>query len=274
MPDFKITVLINTYNWPQALKAQLLALNKGHAMPDEVIIADDGSQDATQQMIALLSPQLNFPVKHLWQQDKGFRVAQARNKGIFQATGNYIIFLDHDYIVRRDFISNHYKLAEPGYFVSGSRILLNEAMTQRVLDDNIDLSNKSFWWFFTNKFAKNCNRCLCSLRFPLGLPLRKIRRHSWKSTRNLIAVWREDLLAVNGYDHSFEGWGYEDSDLVIRLLHHGVKRKLGKFSTEVMHLNHPIARRSAAKNNYQRLMDTLQAKRPIQTAQGINQLID
>lgn len=274
MSDFKITVLINTYNWPQALKAQLLALNKGCSLPDEVIIADDGSQDATQQMIVQLSHQLKFPIKHLWQQDNGFRVAQARNKGIYQATGDYIIFLDHDYIVRRDFISNHRKLAEPGYFVSGSRILLNETMTQRVLDDNVDLSNKSFWWFLKNKHAKNCNRCLSSLRLPLGLSLRKLRQHSWKSTRNLIAVWREDLLAVNGYDHSFEGWGYEDSDLVIRLLHDGVKRKLGKFATEVMHLHHPIASRDDEKSNYQRLMDTLQAKRPVQTAQGINQLTD
>lgn len=268
----RISIIINTYNWPAALRLQLLSLNRGSEMPDEVIVTDDGSNEQTATMLEKLKSQLHFPLIHLWQTDNGFRVAQARNRAIAKASGDYIIFLDHDYLVRKHFIRNHRTLAEPGYFVSGSRILLSEQYTHQVLTKQLDLSSKRFAWFLRQRLKKNCNRSLTTLPLPLSLPLRKLRRDSWKSTRNLIAVWRQDLLKVNGYDHSFEGWGYEDSDLVIRLLHSGVKRKLGKFATEVMHLHHRIASRDKEKSNYQKLMDTLNKKRPVKAQSGISTL--
>lgn len=272
MSSYTITVIINTYNWPQALKLQLLSLNNNSLLPDEVIITDDGSDEKTQQMLANVRTQLNFPLTHLWQEDKGFRVAQARNKAIQQAKGDYLIFLDHDYLVRQHFIRNHRALAEKGYFVSGSRILLSAPFTQRVLTQQWDLSQKKFWWFLWQRFNKRCNRFLTTLPLPLHTRLRKLRRHSWKSTRNLIAAWRQDIIAVNGYDHHFEGWGYEDSDLVIRLQRAGIQRKLGKFATEVMHLHHPIANRDKERCNYRMLMASLNKERPLIAADGLAQI--
>ena len=269
MPSCRLTVIISTYNWPDALKTVLLALDKNQDDAFEVIVADDGSHDITQSEIASIKEKVHYPLHHVWQEDNGFRVARIRNIAIQEARGDYIVFIDQDTIPRKDFITQHRLLAESGYFVSGSRVYFNDNMTKRVLTDMIDITDFSFWWYVKAKLKKHCNRCLPMLRLRLPAWIRKHKKRQWKGTANLLGVWRADLLAVNGYDEQFMGWGYEDSDLVCRLLAHGVNRKLGKFATEVVHLHHPIRSRDTTNNNYAMLQETLQGERPLFSQEGI-----
>ena len=82
-PDLSlISVIIATYNWPEALHLVLCALNNQTDSNFEVIIVDDGSTEDTKAMIELFKAQANFPITHLWQEDIGFRAARARNLGI------------------------------------------------------------------------------------------------------------------------------------------------------------------------------------------------
>lgn len=274
MSACRITVIISTYNWPQALKTVLLALNQNQDDGFEVIVADDGSDDATQSEITSLKTQVHYPLHHVWQADSGFRVARIRNIAIQKAQGEYLVFIDQDTIPRHDFIAQHRALAERGYFVSGSRVYFNECMTKKVLREKIDITSFPFWWYVGARLKKHCNRCLPMLRLRLPDWFRKHKKRQWKGTANLLGIWRDDLLAVNGYDEDFIGWGYEDSDLVCRLLAHGVNRKLGKFATEVIHLHHPIRSRESTDSNYALLEATQKRERPLFVKQGITNHIE
>jgi glycosyltransferase involved in cell wall biosynthesis len=215
----------------------------------EIIIADDGSTANTRDCVTRLAAGAPVPVKHVWQPDDGFRAAMARNRGTLAATGDYIIFLDGDCVPQRDFIARHRALARPGFLVSGSRILLSQALTERALRENIDLAGLGVAERLRLRLAGDMNKVLQTmLRWPdLG---RVRRKFSWRRIKSCnLGVWKSDLLSVNGFDESFTGWGHEDSDLVIRLFHAGVMRKDGAMATEVLHLWHPEAQRDQASSN-------------------------
>ena len=109
----RISVVITTYNRPDALSLVLRALAAQTAGEFEVLIADDGSTPETAEMLARLTPELNFPLRHVLQPDDGFRAPMARNRASAVATGDYIVFLDGDCLPLTDFIFQHRRLAAP-----------------------------------------------------------------------------------------------------------------------------------------------------------------
>lgn len=244
-----MSVVITTYNRPDALEAVVEACFLQDDKNFEIIIADDGSTANTRACIERLATRAPVPVKHVWQPDDGFRAAMARNRGTLAATGDYIIFLDGDCIPQRDFIARHRALAQPGFLVSGSRILLSQALTERVLREHIDVAALSVGQRLRARFAGDMNKVIQTmLRWPdVG---RVRRKFSWRRIKSCnLGVWKADLVKVNGFDESFTGWGHEDSDLVVRLFHAGVLRKDGALATEVLHLWHREAQRDQESSN-------------------------
>jgi glycosyltransferase involved in cell wall biosynthesis len=244
-----ISVVITTYNRPDALEAVVRACFMQNDKNFEIIIADDGSAANTRACVERLAAASPVPLAHVWQPDQGFRAAMARNRGILAAKGEYIIFLDGDCIPQRDFIARHRALSQPGCLVSGSRILFSEGLTRRVLDQGIEVAATSPATRLGWRLRGDMNKVLqLLLRWPdLG---RTSKKFSWRRIKSCnLAVWRSDLEAVNGFDECFTGWGYEDSDLVLRLFHAGVARKDGAFATEVFHLWHREAQRDQETSN-------------------------
>jgi glycosyltransferase involved in cell wall biosynthesis len=244
-----MSVVITTYNRPDALAAVMAACFLQDDKNFEIIIADDGSTANTRDCIARLAANAPVPVKHVWQPDAGFRAAMARNRGTLAATGDYIIFLDGDCVPQRDFIARHRALAQPGFLVSGSRILLSQGLTERALRDGIDVAGLGVIERLQLRLAGDMNKVLQTmLRWPdVG---RVRRKFSWRRIKSCnLGVWKSDLLQVNGFDESFTGWGHEDSDLVVRLFHAGVLRKDGAMATEVLHLWHREAERDQESSN-------------------------
>ena len=244
-----MSVVITTYNRPDALAAVMAACFLQDDKNFEIIIADDGSTANTRDCIARLAANAPVPVKHVWQPDAGFRAAMARNRGTLAATGDYIIFLDGDCVPQRDFITRHRALAQPGFLVSGSRILLSQRLTERALRDGIDVAGLSVVERVRLRLSGDMNKVLQTmLRWPdVG---RVRRKFSWRRIKSCnLGVWKSDLVKVNGFDESFTGWGHEDSDLVVRLFHAGVLRKDGAMATEVLHLWHREAQRDQESSN-------------------------
>ncbi|TXF97934.1 glycosyltransferase family 2 protein [Massilia arenae] len=244
-----ISVVITTYNRPDALEAVVEACFLQDDKNFEIIIADDGSTANTRECIERLAARSPVPLKHVWQPDDGFRAAMARNRGTLAATGDYIIFLDGDCVPQRDFIRRHRSLAQPGFLVSGSRILLSQALTERVLREHVDVAGMKVGERLRYRLAGDMNKVIQTmLRWPdVG---RVRRKFSWRRIKSCnLAVWKSDLLTVNGFDESFTGWGHEDSDLVVRLFHAGVLRKDGALATEVLHLWHREAQRDQESSN-------------------------
>jgi glycosyltransferase involved in cell wall biosynthesis len=248
-----ISVITTTYDREDALDAVLRGLSRQGDRHFEVVIADDGSGPATARLIEQWTSRLGVPLEHVWQEHRGFRAAEVRNRAIGQSRGNYCIFLDGDCIPRADFIATHRALAEPGWFVAGNRILLSRALTESVLREGLAPETWGLATFAGQRLRRNVNRLMPLLSLPLG-PWRKMKAREWRGCRSCnLAVWRADLARVDGFDAAYTGWGKEDSDLVVRLLHAGVARKDGRFATGVLHLWHPQADRSDLPQNEARL---------------------
>jgi glycosyltransferase involved in cell wall biosynthesis len=255
--DDLISVIVSTYNRADALDAVLRALSRQSDRNFEIVVADDGSGAPTQGVVRDWIAR-SVPVKHVWHEDRGFRLAEVRNLGIRASAGSYIVFLDGDCIARRNFVAAHRRLAEPGWFVTGNRILLSRDFTERVLHEGLEPELWGLPACISHRWRGDLNRLAPLFDLPLG-PARKMPARRWKGARGSnMAFWRTDLDAVDGFDAGFEGWGREDSDIFIRLIRAGVRRKDGRFATGVLHLWHREADRSGLDVNERQLADIMQ----------------
>jgi glycosyltransferase involved in cell wall biosynthesis len=248
-----ISVIVTTYNREDALDAVLRSLAGQSDADFEIIVANDGSKPATAALIAARKARLPHRLDHVWHEDRGFRAAEIRNRAILASRGAYCIFLDGDCIARPDFVAMHRRLAERGWFVTGNRILLSAPLTQKILSEKRTPETWSIAEWLGQRLSGGVNRLSAVLRLPLG-PMRKLRPHAWKGARSCnLAIWRSDLDRIDGFDADYHGWGKEDSDIIVRLLHAGVRRKDGNFATGVVHLWHPEADRSMLSANEDKL---------------------
>jgi N-terminal domain of galactosyltransferase len=221
--------------------------------------------------VAKWQARFGAPLGHVWQAHQGFRAAEVRNRAILACGGDYCIFLDGDCIARADFIAVHRRLAERGWFVTGNRVLLSPALTAAVLREGLQPQTWGGARWIGERMRGGVNRLAAVLRLPLGA-LRKLGSRRWRDARSCnLAVWRSDLERVDGFDGSFCGWGREDSDLLIRLLHAGVRRKDGRFATGVVHLWHPEADRAGLAENEARLEAVLGGDR-VRAQRGLSML--
>ena len=259
-----ISVIVTTYNRPDALSAVIRALLNQTDASFEVVIADDGSSEPTREMIHTLQ-QLTLArgprIIHAWQPDDGFRASAVRNLGVFVSQGDYLIFLDGDCLPRPDFVERHRLIAETGFMVSGSRVLLSENFTNKLLagPQSVPVYSRNLLYWLAQRMAGNTNKIVPLIHLP-DSRLRHYRAVRWNRIKSCnLAIWRNDFSAVNGFDESFVGWGHEDADLVLRLARHGVRRKGGAFSTEVFHLWHKENTRAAESGNRLRVEERMQS---------------
>ncbi|MGJ0428912.1 glycosyltransferase family 2 protein [Methylobacter sp.] len=268
-----ISVIVTTYNWPEALDASLQSLLSQEDQDFEVLVADDGSTFETRKLIKNRYSMSPIPIRHVYHEDQGFRAGTIRNRAVARSQGDYLIFLDGDCVVFPDFIKVHRRLAAKGYFVPGNRMLLTENFTQTVLSEKIPLHSQSKAYFIFRWLTGKINRITPLISLPMG-PLRLIHPLRWQKAMTCnLAMWKNNFMAVNGFDELFQGWGYEDSDLVIRLIHNGIKRKEGRFAVPVLHLWHRQNDQSQHDKNFQRLMERLNEREFIQAEKGLDQYI-
>jgi glycosyltransferase involved in cell wall biosynthesis len=267
-----ISVIVTTYNREDALEAVLRSLARQSDADFEVIVADDGSGQATAALVEAWKAKVGHRVEHVWHQDSGFRAAEIRNRAVLASRGAYVIFLDGDCIVRPDFVAIHRRLAEQGAFVTGNRILLSRQLTEKVLERQLSPETWGFGRWILERLRGGINRLSALLHLPLG-PLRDLRRDKWQGARSCnLAIWRSDLDKVDGFDADYSGWGKEDSDLILRLLHAGVRRKDGVFATGVIHLWHAEADRSQLNDN-ERKLDVVAGSDRVRAQRGLSALV-
>jgi glycosyltransferase involved in cell wall biosynthesis len=256
-----ISILLATYNWPQALKLCLESLATQTDRSFEIIIADDGSTDSTKEVIEQFMASCHLSIKHLWQEDHGFRKTIILNRAIAAAQGDYLVFLDGDCIVQPDFVARHQALAQKGYLVTGSRVLLNEKLTQ-------ELITWRHWDFgrFSDRLLGERLAGGINKYWPLKIKLgngswRDYKKFVWRRIKGCnMACWKADAKAINGFDETMTGWGHEDADFVFRLQRHHIIRKSGSWATEVLHLFHKINDQSSAAENARRVREKILAK--------------
>lgn len=273
----KISIILSTYNWHNALDIILANLLKQIKKYDaEIIIADDGSTANTTEIIKKYQSSHDC-IKHVWHEDIGFRKAIVLNRAVALSSGDYLLFLDGDCVPFPDYVSEHLRLQESGYFIAGNRVLLSRKFTQQILANPQIVNNIIKWRLFNwiiAKITRSVNKVFPRVKLGNG-KWRYRRCTNWKYPKGCnFAVYRKDFIAVNGFDENFSGWGHEDADLFVRLLHAGVLIKDGRFAVPVVHLWHKDADRSKEKGNWERLMQRAQDDRVVKAESGISNYLE
>lgn len=248
----KVSLIITTYNWPEALNAVLRSVNNQVVLPDEVIIADDGSKDDTSNLINNWKKKLKIPLIHAWQEDDGFRLARSRNNAIAKSSGDIIIMIDGDMVLSKKFILSYKKSMKKGFFIQAGRVLTDLKRSEHIQATG-ELPN-----FFSSGIRNRKN----TISNEFLSKIFSYTRNNSNGTRGCnMAFWRKDVFEINGFDNEFVGWGREDTEFTERMLNYGVNRLYLKFSGVAFHLYHEEKPRTSVPGNDERLQMTVLEKK-------------
>lgn len=239
-------VIVTTFNRPNALKAVLATLAAQTLLPDQVIIADDGSQSDTRMVAASFSKY--FDVVVCWQPNVDFRASRSRNLALARTRCEYVIFIDGDCLLPANFVESHLALRHYKKIIAGSRNLLSKGDTNLILDNIRDGTP-----FCAPKTIK-------TTRLYLGL-LRDLFAKRWKIVRTCnMSAYTTVFIEVAGFDETYVGWGLEDSDLIVRLLHRDIRIRNARYAACVNHLFHIESAEKNQSRNQHRLSAVIAEK--------------
>ena len=245
-----VALVIATYNWPGALRLLLESILVQDILPEEILIADDGSDLSTKILIDDFRNRSFIDIKHFWQEHNGFQKSTILNRAIAGTSCNYIIQIDGDIVLHPHFIRDHLAVAERGCYIRGSRVMLSEEKSNQFLEtgriEKISL--------FSNGIRNRFN----SLRVPI---LSRLFIKKNKSSRNFrgcnCAYWKTDFIGVNGYNNAFKGWGHEDIELAARFINAGIFQKKAKLLAVCYHLHHEVVDMQQEPVNFSIYQSTL-----------------
>ena len=263
-----IGVIISTYNNPQWLEKTLWGYISQDRQADEIIVADDGSEEDTRMLLERYSDML--PIKHVWHEDRGFRKTKILNEALKIATADYLVFTDQDCVPRKDFLYTHERLAKKGYMLSGGYFKLPMSISVALKREDISSGNafRLGWlrelgleWSFkcTKLFSSRLFACLMNTITPA--------RATWNGMNS--SAWRKDIIEVNGFDERMM-YGGEDREMGERLFNKGIKARQIRYSAIVIHLDHrrPYVNKEAWDRNNAIRKET-RKKRVVRTSYGI-----
>ncbi|MEJ2684865.1 MAG: glycosyltransferase family 2 protein [Candidatus Sulfobium sp.] len=245
----RVSVIVTTYNNPSFLKKVLDGFSVQTRMPDEVLVADDGSGDDTRQLVEKFVKKVSFPVIHVWQEDNGFRLAKIRNRAIRRSSGDYIIVMDGDCVINRFFIADHEYLAEGGCFIQGKRVLVKK----RAVSSFDCRRANSFLGLSSMALTGSLSNIHHLIRLPFNFTVKDRKLKGIKGCN--MSFFRKDIEAVNGYNENFVGWGNEDSELACRFFKYGLTKKVHLFMAVCFHLWHRT-NKQVSNGNRQLLLET------------------
>lgn len=253
-----------TYNWPEALELLLLSiLNQTH-LPNEVLIADDGSKAETKQLIEKFQKTFPVPLIHIWHEDNGNQKPKIMNKAIAAAKYDYIIEIDGDIIMHKNFVEDHLNFAEKGIYLFGSRVNIQKNILESLF------KNKTIHFNYFSKGIKKRGR---TIRIPF---LMNFAKHHEKRSGKLrgcnMSFWREDFIKINGFNENLVGWGIDDSEMIQRLHNIGIKGKRLKHAGLAYHIYHNEQSKSHIEIN--NLIEKETTEKKLTTIdKGINQYL-
>jgi glycosyltransferase involved in cell wall biosynthesis len=251
----RLALVITTHERPDALAAVLDSVTRQRDIPDEIVIADDGSGVATQQLAATFVSRSAPPARIVSQRHEGFRAARLRNLGIAATTVDYIVFVDGDMVLHPEFVADHRRLARLGFYTQGVRVRADAALTRKLIAEPAALP--SVW-----SAGLGGLRRLYLLHSPaLASKSRTVANGVVAIKSCNLGIWRDDLVRVNGFNEAFEGWGPEDKEICARLENAGVRRQTLLFGGIAFHLHHAPASRDALPANLARLAEARRERR-------------
>jgi glycosyltransferase involved in cell wall biosynthesis len=267
------SVIFTTYNHPKWLEKTLLGFSVQSYRDFEIIVADDGSDDATREVVESIQREIDLPVKHLWQADDGFQKCRIMNKAIIAARGEYLIFTDGDCIPHPDFVRNHVELSAPNTLLSGGYFKLPIEVSRSITREDIIEGNatRPGWLLrhgvpFTPKLAKLISNRLWGGLLDALTPTRA----TWNG--HSASTWKSLAVATNGFDERMQ-YGGQDREFGERLVNMGVRTRQVRYRCSCVHLDHGrgYARPESIARNRAIRAET-RKQRATRTSHGINLL--
>lgn len=232
------SIIISTYNSPEWLEKVLIGYNNQTYRQFEIVIADDGSNQETIDLIAKINNEVFYNIVHVWHEDNGFQKSQILNKAIVKCSTPYIIMSDGDCIPRTDFVEVHVKEREKGYFLSGGYFMLPMDISKSITNENI-MAGDCFdvkWLKSEGLKSSFKNNKLNSKGFKSWF-LNTITPTNASWNGHNASGWKEDILEINGFDERMQ-YGGQDRELGERLMNLGIKSKQIRYSAICVHLDH------------------------------------
>lgn len=236
------TLILATYEMPRHLELVFAALERQSARDFEIMVCDDGSGPETRAIIDSFRERSGLHVKHLWQENKGFRKSRILNEAIRGSRGESLIFLDGDCVPHRHFVRDHLETQEAGRYLAGRRVELGRDLSEKLTPELVskgffDLPRLPMLVSALKGETEFLNRTI-RVSVPRLRKLLKMERVADLKGCNY-SVAREAMLAINGYDEAYEGYGREDTDVELRLQNLGLKIKSLKGLALQYHVWHP-----------------------------------
>lgn len=245
-------LLISTYNWPEALNLILKSVLNQTQLPDEILIADDGSDNRTKALIERYQEIFKIPLRHFWHEDDGFRKSIILNRALANSEADYIIQIDGDCIIHKNFVMDHLKLASKNTYLYGSRVNIKEEFLPELFKNEV----ASF-----NFYAPGIRNRTRNLRIPLLSRLYFPRTSISSKLRGCnVSYWRSDFIDINGYNEDMMGWGREDSEMIVRMMNKGVKAKRIRYRGIVYHIWHKVKSKARLNINDQIQKEAIEQK--------------
>ena len=234
----KLSVLITTFNSEEWLKKVLVGYSLQTAQDFEVVIADDGSTDKTKQVIASFQGKFKFPIVHVWQEDNGFQKCKILNKAILKTNSDYLLFTDGDCIPRKDFVAQHLKYKEKGYFLSGGYFKLPMETSNKITLEDIQNQNCfTISWLIKNGVKKSFKLSKLTKTSFFFFLMNWLTPTKKTFNGHNTSCFKKDLLAVNGFNEAMQ-YGGLDRELGERLFNYGILAKQIRYSAVCLHLDH------------------------------------
>jgi glycosyltransferase involved in cell wall biosynthesis len=234
----QLSVIVSTYNSPAWLEKVLWGYSCQTHRDFELIIADDGSDERTAELLQRMRAETGLEIRHVWQEDRGFRKCRILNKAVLQARHDYLVFTDGDCIPRRDFLEVHNRQAQPGCYLSGSYFKLPMDTSRAITREDI-LSGRCFELGWLRRHGLGFWRK--GYKIALGSTAAHLANRFTTTACNFkgsnASAWKADVLAVNGFDERMP-WGGEDREFGVRLINSGIKPKHVRYDAIVIHLDH------------------------------------
>jgi glycosyltransferase involved in cell wall biosynthesis len=270
----ELSVILTTYQRPQHLERSLasLAAQRGVDGLFEVVVADDGSEDRTHDVVSQFARTVDFPLKLTSHPHQGYRVALCRNDGVRASRGRYLLFSDGDCVLPPEHLATHLRMRRPGVVMAGNCYRLSQHVNEQ-----IDMASIAAGTLETLESCVPPSERRRLFRLWLKNKYYELIGHPTKPKLNSsdFGIWRTDYETVNGFDEGFVGWGCEDDDLGKRLRRAGVRISSILRQTRVFHMWHPLdPTQPSVWREGANVCRLLAPNRPIRCKQGLDQLDD
>jgi glycosyltransferase involved in cell wall biosynthesis len=199
----------------------------------EIVVADDGSQDETEDVVRQFRATCRFNVLFTTHEHNGFQLTRTRNDGVRASSAPYLIFLDGDCLAPAHHVAQHLAHRQDRTAMCGFCYYLERDTSAGIDEAAIERGQLEQW--VTARHRRRLTRMDWKARFYA------LMRHPNrpKLYGGDFGIWRRDFEAVNGFNEEFTDWGCEDDEFAVRLRRVGIRIRSILRWTRTFHLWHP-----------------------------------